>query len=515
MKFWISPIVLMLSVLTLVAQDVNLFTLPNQTATFLRMPARGATTDIDAVYYNPAGLTKLNDGFHLSLNNQMLRQKSTLTSDYQYLPGGSGEYEGVAKAYFFPTILAAFKKNRFAVSGGFIMAAGAGGATYDNLPSAEQGIYDIIPALNISLLDELNANHTTKLGYDPGYNNLTDMSFNFSSDGVGYYPGGQVGFSYKISDLISVAAAGRYLTSVVRAEGQATDIMVNAPDHGGWQKPADYLDYLSNLPEMSSGQSRLLSITSAVYTQLGKDRYINVIQRGKGFTPILSLHSTPTDKLEVGLKYEFNTKVELTTEVIDGKDGGLVGYDEDKKNGVNQYTDGEVVRSDLPAFISGGVNYELTPKLIGAIGGRYMFDKNANYNGREDGIKSNYFEIEMAAEYELKENVLLSGGYTYARPTVTDEYQSEVDFRVPSHTFGIGGQYALNEDVKVNLGLMYTKFNSTSSEYCRTIGGAVMPFNFPPDRDPDPEPYNLGFEKDALLFAIGVDFELSNKENRN
>jgi long-chain fatty acid transport protein len=54
----------------------------NQSAMYTRMPARDATLGIDAVYYNPAGLTKLTDGFHFSINNQYISQTRTITSNY-------------------------------------------------------------------------------------------------------------------------------------------------------------------------------------------------------------------------------------------------------------------------------------------------------------------------------------------------------------------------------------------------------------------------------------------------
>ena len=48
---------------------VNLFagglvTNTNQSAAWVRLPARGASTSADAVYFNPAGLMKLDNGFH-------------------------------------------------------------------------------------------------------------------------------------------------------------------------------------------------------------------------------------------------------------------------------------------------------------------------------------------------------------------------------------------------------------------------------------------------------------------
>ena len=44
----------------------GILTNTNQSAHFIRMVARDASVQIDAAYTNPAGLVKLNDGFHFS-----------------------------------------------------------------------------------------------------------------------------------------------------------------------------------------------------------------------------------------------------------------------------------------------------------------------------------------------------------------------------------------------------------------------------------------------------------------
>ena len=42
----------------------GLVTNTNQSAAFLRNPARDATLELDAVYYNPAGVSFMRKGFH-------------------------------------------------------------------------------------------------------------------------------------------------------------------------------------------------------------------------------------------------------------------------------------------------------------------------------------------------------------------------------------------------------------------------------------------------------------------
>jgi long-chain fatty acid transport protein len=47
----------------------GLVTNNNQSIMFTRTQSRNASTGIDAVFFNPAGLTKLDNGFYISLNN--------------------------------------------------------------------------------------------------------------------------------------------------------------------------------------------------------------------------------------------------------------------------------------------------------------------------------------------------------------------------------------------------------------------------------------------------------------
>ena len=110
----------------------GLVTNTNQSAMFTRLQNRNASTDIDAVYFNPAGLTKLGDGFHVSLNNQSIIQTQTITNNYTYLSGTKPkEYIGDVSAPIYPGVYVAYKKGKFAFSGGFNVIGGGGGATYE------------------------------------------------------------------------------------------------------------------------------------------------------------------------------------------------------------------------------------------------------------------------------------------------------------------------------------------------------------------------------------------------
>ena len=205
----------------------------NQSAAWVRTLARDASTDADAVYFNPAGLIKLNDGFHFSLNSQTIFENREVTSDYLFLDPSPKKYLGEAKAPIFPGAYATWKKNRLAISFGFNPVGGGGGADYaEGLPSFEENISDLVPTLSeaLSLFDaQLNDNPPPNgYGFDPGFRNVTAYSADINFEGTSVYFGYQGGLSYKINDMFSLFAGARYVTVKNTYQGQIKDIQIYA-----------------------------------------------------------------------------------------------------------------------------------------------------------------------------------------------------------------------------------------------------------------------------------------------
>ena len=90
----------------------------NQSADFVRMMARNASTDLDAVFFNPAGLTKLDNGMHLYLSSQTITQTRTITSDVASL--NNDTFEGTTFAPVFPNFYFAYKMDKLVVAAGFV-----------------------------------------------------------------------------------------------------------------------------------------------------------------------------------------------------------------------------------------------------------------------------------------------------------------------------------------------------------------------------------------------------------
>lgn len=188
----------------------GIMTNTNQSAAYVRLLARNASLGIDGVYYNPAGLTKLGNGFYLSLNNQSIFQTKDVVNSYPYLHGApDAKFTGEVKAPLFPGVYAAYKLNKLAFSFGFNPVGGGGGATYaTGLPSFETGVSNLVPSLQKS-------------------HGVTDYKADINFEGTSVYFGYQVGVSYEINPAVSVFAGVRLVTAKNTYNGSIANIMIN------------------------------------------------------------------------------------------------------------------------------------------------------------------------------------------------------------------------------------------------------------------------------------------------
>lgn len=193
-----------------VAFSNGLLTNTNQSAQFIRMMSRNASLGIDAVYYNPAGLIKLENGWHFSVNSQTIFQTKTIDSKFPWL--NDGIYEGVVQVPVFPSGFAVYKKDKLALSFGFGPNAGGGTATFERgLPSFEIPITKIVPAMaGLTLIDPSLA----VSGYDA----------NLTFDGSSIFWGFQLGATYAINEMLSVSAGVRYMPATNKYVGSIKDI---------------------------------------------------------------------------------------------------------------------------------------------------------------------------------------------------------------------------------------------------------------------------------------------------
>ena len=499
----------------------GLLTNTNQSVHFLRNPARDASTEIDAVYTNPAGVVFLSDGFHISLNNQSAFQTRTITSTFAPFAGYGGnatkEYGAKTNSPIVPSIQAAYKKDRFAISAGFGVVGGGGVAAFNKgLPSLEAPV-SMIPL-------SLTTNKIPTSSY----------SVDQYMEGKQYTFGVQLNGSYKITEHLSAGVGVRVNLVSNAYAGHLTNIMIkpNQPAFGasyngstlvlaskfftdaattirGWATGAT--SYVAGLqPIVSGGGGTVLlsngtaaGLSAAQIAQIqgllgaagltpaqigainiqtaqgtlaaaapvftGKadamtasasgtaDKQLDTKQSGMGFTPIFSLNYN-TDRVNVAVKYEMKSTITLTNKTTVDNTG--------------MYADGAKTPNDIPAYLAAGADFKITDNWKVSGGYHHFFDSDAKMaNDKQQYINGGINEYLLGTEYKFGKRFLLSAGGQLTRTAVTDDYQSDLSFSLHSVSVGFGGAVDLTENLRLNLACLLTNYSDwtkTTANYNKT-----------------------------------------------
>jgi len=512
----------------------GILTNTNQSAQFVRMLSRNASTDLDAVYFNPAGLTQLKNGFYFGLHNQTITQTKTISSGFPTLK--FDEYIGDVKAPVFPTAFAVYKIDNWAFSAGFGPNGGGGSADFANgLPSFEKQIARLVPALS----------GLSALGFP-----VADYGVDISFEGTSVFWGIQAGATYKINDMISVYGGARYLPSTNTYNGSITNIQLGPV--GALQSGKTYLlsaaaaatvksqqtgGAASSLQPLVAGGGGSLTFAQAQgagyisaaqraqleggLQQLGltaaqisgisiaaaqstyntasvtlagtasqlttnsaglADKKVDTKQTGTGFTPIIGIN-IHLDKLNIGLKYEHQTTLKLTNAtVVD--DTGL-------------FPDKGTSNSDIPAIISAGADYKVLDNLKISGSFNMYLDKNVDWGKniylQDRTIDKNYVELAFGVEYNLTKKFAVSAGYLNSNTGVSEQYQSDFSYSNDSYTAGLGFQWNLNKKLVLDAGAMLTTYKDDTKSFTEPA-----PFGT----------YSETYGKDTFTFAFGIGYKI-------
>jgi len=424
----------------------SIITNMNQSAVYYRLLARNASMAIDATFYNPAGLTQLKNGWHIAFHNQTIFQEKIVTNSYPFL--NNPEYIGEVNVPFFPTFFMAYKKDKLALSFGFGPNAGGGTADFKTgLPSFEIPISNLPPLIN---------------GFGiPTTAYSTDIAFK----GRSIFYGLQFNASYAVSDVFALAAGLRYIIAENTYEGAIENIMVN-PMHP-LINPTGAM--------MSAAQFFTLAGMPGFAAQV-QDQVVDVKQSGTGITPILSMNLRPSDKLNIGIKYEFNTKLELENKTTKD-DSGL-------------FPDGYKFRNDIPAILSMGIEYSVLEQLRAHFSFNLYFDKSADWAGNEELVNSNTYDLAFGAEFDITEAFLISAGYLHTQVDLAKEYQSDFSNELSSDTFGGGGRLTISDRLDLDLGVIYVSYKDDTRNITYPLIGTF------------PEKYS----RTTWAFALGLGY---------
>jgi long-chain fatty acid transport protein len=215
---------------------------------------------------------------------------------------------------------------------------------------------------------------------------------------------------------------------------------------------------------------------------------VNASQSGTAITPIVSLNFAPSEMINLSARYEFKTKLDMKTSVVNNEGGGI-------------FVDGVTVVGDMPASLSLGAVIRPTGKLMFTASFNEYFDKNVDYDGSKtldiDMIDNNFLEYGVGAEYSITEKCRVSAGWSHTSTGVNKNYQGDQSFSTNTNSIGLGCGYRITPMIDLNLGFQRAFYAEDSKNFNPMIKGGRYYF----------ETYN----KSTWMVAAGLDFYFGKK----
>ena len=240
-------------------------------------------------------------------------------------------------------------------------------------------------------------------------------------------------------------------------EGSIKNVMIN---------PAHPL--LNPTAQMLPAVQVFTALGQPGYAALVSDKFVDAKQTGSAFTPLLSLNIAPIEGLNIGLKYEFKTSLEMVNDTT--------------KDDTGLFPNGAKTHADIPDFLSLGVECAVLPKLRATVSYNLFFDKfdqfapdaNLNWDGRKAFVKSNSYDLGFGVEVDLTKTILVSAGYLLTRYDLAAGYQSDIANDLSNDGFGFGARIRLCQKLDLDLGGMYVTYKEASKTFSSAIFGSYL-----------------------------------------
>ena len=451
----------------------GILTNTNQNAAFLRNPSRNAVIAIDGVYSNPAGIAFMPQGFHMSVSWQAAWQKRLMDASNPLFQMNTNNqtpnrtFEGVAKAPVIPSLQAAYVINdKWSVSAQFAVGGGGGKCEF------EQGL---------PMFEELIGGIVAK-------NQGTSYALNQNLTGEQYFYAFQLGGTYRLTENFSVFAGARGVLANCSYTGAIANIKANgknaaeyaalssgakaeAEKYAAQAAAAQAAGNLAAAAQLAGAaeQYAAAALQAGTVAALIGDYKLDCSQSGFGITPIIGLDWN-LGKLNLAAKYEFRTKIELENESNNSANLAALAT---QVPAVAVYADGAKVRSDIPAILTLGAQYQIADNFRTMAGTVYYWDKDAKGSPIKKG--DNTWEANFGIEWDINDKVMFSCGAQRTEYGFDDADMADTNFNTSSTAVAIGGVYKFSEKMKLNVGYMHSfydnhKFknaNGTACDYTR------------------------------------------------
>ena len=387
----------------------------NWSAEYIRTLNRNAATDYaDIAMYNPAGTVKLHEGFTVNGSIQFLSKE--YENNVTLGPTTVYNMESDEPSYI-PGIFAVYNNEKFSIFGAFSNVGGGGEVDFS------QGSWTTLGAqlylISLSDVDSL---------VFPGPQQIKGKS---------YYLGYTLGAAYALNDMVSFSVGLRYVDAYREAQGSAIIL-----DGTGAPNPPVAIDFEED---------------------------------GDGWGGTFGVNLAPNDKVNIGIRYETITNIDLEATVKEDSYNllpVLLGI-----------TNGEERPRDLPAIFAFGISYRLTPKIRLETNYTHYFNTGADWGGSED-ISDDGYDVGIVFEYLFNEKLTGSIGYMHTELGLDPEYMLPENPELDADTIGAGIAYVINDQ-------FHTNFSIGNSFY---------------EDDSYLEPPLVEYKKNVFFMALGFEY---------
>ena len=397
----------------------------NYSGEYVRTFNRNTATDsIDAIAYNPAGVMKMQDGEYANLSVHYVMKDYTNTVDGIELEQDTPS--------FVPALFGLIKNKKWAGYFSFTIPAGGGKVDYEH------------------------GNATTRLASTGLISQLGGPAIYTSNNeklsAEGFYYAFTAGGAYKWNDIISISLAGRYID----AHKKARATFQLAPTDLG----------------VANGQPARVAV-------------LDYEDKAEGWGVILGL-GIDFEPIYIGMKYETETDLDFKYSVkedsITGLPAGLLAQME------HPVIDGMKHKRNLPALLSFGLEYTISPRLKVDTGLIYYFQENADWGGAERYV-DNGWETSISVEYTFNDSLKGSIGYLHTETGMDVRYALKEAPELNAESFGLGVAYKYNANLKMDFGLGFVSYNGDSYTDLSTDTAMV-----------------IGLEKSVKMVSAGIEY---------
>lgn len=440
----LCSVCLMLQGLTTEVWAGDYLTNTNQSIGFLRNPSRDAAIDIDGVYYNPAGVSFMKEGWHLQFNWQSPHQKRDSHSSYgalfgaNYLnPGtpladGSVDrlYKGRVHVPIQPSLYLAYNKNDWAFQFGFGVIGGGGSCEFEN----GVGSFE-------ALVGQMGM---TQLGAAFG-----GYSLNSYLKGKSYFFGTTLAAARKLNEKLAVSLGVRAIYA--------------------WNNYKGHIDNIT------------FRTTTGNIINVPNSYVLDCDLTGMGVAPIIGVDYKLNDYVNLALKYEFRTPITVKADANNNAEFNQLAT---QRAAFANYLDEAETQMDLPSMLAVGVQVTPIEKLRLNVGYHMFMDRDTR-QWTKDLVKDTH-EITLGAAYDLTDRIEVSAGYQKTMYDQSEANYSDLSFNLNSYSFGLGVGVKLTDQVKLNAAYFQTNYSD------HTVTTNVS---------------NVIYHRENRVFGLGVDID--------